>query len=336
MSKPKVVIIGIADWASSGYNACRAINSAGEFDCRHISTYEHMYEYPRDILVKVYPRLQQDSYHEKILSDAAHSQGYAEATEVIEAADIIHIWNSFPGEQCMSDNGLPINWQKVKVVTMTGTMYRKHHNEINTILKHWMGLRLTVQDPLFFFPDEIDSTFIPHAVDVDFFKPTDKRDKTIGTYQTAYKANERTSDWDISRLQDTLKKFPDWGIDLNYKMPWGERLEKLAKCSIFVQDISPHIGVWGRSTLEACALKVPTLQNYSPMVSIRAGDKLGDIPVIRVDEETFESELQKLMEDEQYRKDVGEKSRKWIKQHFAYPVIGKMYSEIYGKVMNEI
>lgn len=336
MSKPRVVIVGIADWASSGYNACCAINSVGEFECRHVATYDHLYECPRDILVKIYPRHEQNCYHEKILNDATHSKGYAEAAEVIQAADIIHLWNSFPGEPCMSDNGFPINWQKVKVVTMTGTMYRRFHKEVNTILKYWTGIRLIVQNPLFFFPDEIDSIFIPHAIDVDFFKPVEKRDKTIGTYQTEAKTKEDTSDWDIAKVEKILKKFPDWNVDLNYRMPWKERMEKLSRCSVFVQDISPHIDVWGRSTLEACALGVPTLQNYSPLVSVRAGDKLGDIPIVRVDDDSFESELQKLTEDEQYRKDIGDKSRKWVEKHFAYPVIGEMYSQVYREAMNEI
>jgi len=334
--KPKVVIIGIADWASSGYNACCAIKSVGEFECRHISAYDHMYECPHDVLVKIYPRQERDSFHEKVLNDSAHNKDYAEAAQLIESADMIHLWNSFPGEQCMSDIGFPINWQKVKLVTMTGSMYRDHHKEINTILKHWMGIRLTVQDALFFFPDEIDSTFIPHAVDVDSFKPSEERERTIGTYHAAYKANEQTSDWDISKIQDTLQKFPDWKIDLNYKMPWKERIEKLSKCSVFIQDIIPYIGIWGRSTLEACALEVPTLENYFSSIPVHARDKLGDIPIIHVDEDTFESELRKLTDNEEYRKEVGKKSRNWVKEHFSYPVIGKMYSDVYREVLSEI
>lgn len=336
MAKPKVVIVSVADWAGSGHNAHRAINGAGEFDCRHISGYDHMYEYPRDVLVKIYPRSEKDSYHEKIINDSVHSKDYAEAARIIETADLIHLWNSFPGEQSLLNFGFPINWQRVKVVTMTGSMYRNHHKEINTVLRHWMGIRLTVQDALFFFPDEIDSTYIPHAVDISFFEPSEERDKTIGTYKAAYKANKHTSDWDISRIRETLQNFPGWKMDLNYSMPWKERMEKLSRCSVFIQDIKPYIGVWGRSTLEACALKVPTIQSYSPTVSVRGGDKLGDIPLVRVDEETFESELRKLLEDEEYRKDVGERSRKWVEEHFAYPVIGKMYSDVYREVMNEI
>jgi hypothetical protein len=334
--KPKVVIVGIADWAGSGYQACCATNSVGEFDCRHITTYDHLYEYPRDVLVKIYPRMKEDSYHEKILCDSAHSTGYADAVEILRGADIIHLWNSFPGEQCMSDNGLPIDWQKVRVVTMTGTMYRKHHAAVNTIISHWPKIRLTVQDALFHFPNEVDATYIPHAVNLDLFTPSEERDKTIGTYQTAYKANERTSDWDISKLQDILRSHPDWKIDLNYKMPWKERLEKLARCMLFVQDISPHIGVWGRSTLEACALEVPTLQNYSMEVPVLGGDKLGNIPLVRVDENTIAGEIKKLIEDEGYCRELGRKSRQWVKDHFAYSIIGKMYSDVYREVLSEI
>ena len=133
-----------------------------------------------------------------------------------------------------------------------------------------------------------------------------------------------------------MQKFPDWKIDLNYKMSWKERIEGLSRCSVFVQDIISYINIWGRATLEACALEVPALQNYSPSVSVHGGDKLGDIPVIQVNEDNFESELRKLLEDEGYRKDVGKRSRKWVREYFAYSVIGKMYSNLYHEFISEI
>jgi len=331
MNKPKVVIVSLADWAGSGHNVCRAINSVGEFECRHITTYDHAYEFPRDILVRlsVYDKTTQP---EDLVKDAVNSPSYGEVSQLISEADIIHLWNTFPGEKSLMSVGFPIDWRKVKVVTMTGSMYRDHHTAINKILKEWNNLKVTVQDALFNFNHEIPSVFIPHAIDVDFFKPVEERDKSIGSYRTTYKSNVRFADKDIAKLSVILRKYPDWKIELNYSMSWKERIEKLSHCSIFIQDISPYIGIWGRSTLEACVLEVPSMENYSQQVLLNHENILGKPPIIKIDEDTFETKLVELMESETYRKDVGKKSREWVREHFSYPVIGKMYSDVYGSL----
>jgi len=335
MNKPKVVILGITDWAGSGYNACRAINTVGEFDCRHITLYDHMYEYPIDILVRYFPKPKNEVLENRVLKVSGDNR-YGEVVEVLQEADIIHLWNTLPSDLDLMSLGLPIDYRKVRVVTMTGSFYRNQHTQVNALLKKWDNVKLTVQDILFDFSHEINSVFIPHAVDIDFFHPVEKRGKVIGTYKTAYKADIRTSDRDIVKLRDVLRKFSDWRVDLDYSMPWAERMEKLRYCAIFIQDISPYIGVWGRSTLEACAYGIPTLQNYSQQVSLNADGSLGQIPMIQVDADTLETELRKLTEDEPYRKEVGRKSREWVKEHYSYSVVGKMYSGIYQQVMDEI
>lgn len=329
MSKPKVVILGIADWAGSAFSACRAINSVGKFECRHVSAYDHPYEYPKDILVNLFPKMGR-APGEEIVRNAISIESYGEAAKLLIEADIIHLWNSFPGEAALMNIGFPIDWRKLKVVTMTGSMYRDHHTAINKMLSEWNKLKLTVQDGMFNFYHEMDYTFIPHAVDVDFFKPEEKRNKTIGTYKTTYKSNTRCNDADVARICEVMQKYPDWNVDLNYSMPWKERIERLSRCAVFVQDISPYIGVWGRSSLEACALEIPTLQNYSTQLASDHGEKLGEIPIVKIEDETFEAELKKLMDDEEYRKEIGRGSREWVKKHFSFPVIGEMYSEVYA------
>lgn len=332
MAKPKVVIIGIADWAGSAYNVCQAINSIGDFDCRTITTYKHPFEYPTDIIVPIFP------VRDKcIIYDAVHravnSKQYEEACNVLEQADIIHLWNTLMEPDFMG-NGLPVRFSKVKVVTWTGSAYRRDHKIINEVSRQFDQWKTVVQDPMLRFPDEIDSTFIPHAIDVESFLPQDEREKKIGTYRPSYTSDVRHAPKDIARLYEFIKEYPDWRIDLDYSMPHKERMERLAKCSVFVQDLSPDIGYWGRSTLEACALGIPVMQNYNGDVLkyTNSEGKLGNPQIVGVDSKSFESVLVKLIQDEDYRKGVGRCSRNWVESHFSYPVVGKMYSDIYNEI----
>jgi len=338
MSKLKVVIISTADWAGSQYHACQAINSVGEFECRHITMFKHPFEFPTDIFVGIYPNSGGERLSESVR--ASMDSQYSVATQVLGEADLIHLWNTYPGEEKLMIAGLPIDFGKVKVVTMSGSLYRdnfgkdhQHHRLINQQIAGLGNCRLTVQNPMLKFPDEIDSTFIPHAVDTDLLKPKEKREKIVATYKPINVESSKSSDEELNLLRDMVKKYPDWRVDLDWSMAWKERMARLAECSIFVQDIKSYIGYWGRSALEACALGIPTIQNYNGDVLKHSEGKLGNPQVVRVDQETVEDALVKLIQGEDYRKDVGRCSRNWVKSHFSYPVVGKMYSDVYGSVL---
>ena len=337
MSKPLVVILSIADWAGSQYQAYRAIDSAGEFECRHISMYTHPYEFPSDIFLPVYPKTSND-YELSLFKKSFMSFAYQKAAEQLQKADIIHLWNTYPGDGSMLVAGLPVDFKKIKVVTMTGSMYRDNHTDLNQLLRELGHIKLIVQNPNLKFSAEIDSTFIPHAVDTDFFKPVpfEERGKTVGGYRAMDMNPVRPSDKDLKHLSEVIKKFPEWSVDLDYSQTWHERMELLPKCGIFIQDLSPHMGYWGRSALEACAFGIPTISNYSSRAIQNSEGKLGSIPIVNTKWDDIGLKLKTLIEDDLYRKDVGEKSRKWIENHFSYPVVGGMYSEVYRKALSEI
>lgn len=332
MSKKRVVILSVVDWAGSQYQAYSAVNSVGEYDCRHITMYTHPFEFPTDVLIRLYPNRKTETRREVIKT--LQSDQYENASELIANADLIHLWNTYPGDAQLMAAGLPIPFEKVKVITMTGTLYRENHKAINIQSLIPFNCRVTVQNPLLKFDDEIQSTFIPHAVDMDLFKPSEERDKTVGTYRSHFSNPLKSYQTEIDLLRTVVDKFPDWRLDLDYSLPWKERIEKLAKCGIFVQDVGPFIGYWGRSTLEACALGVPCLQNYDEghVVALSEG-KLGEIPLVSVDWNNIESELGHLIEATDHRTILGEKSREWVGKHYSYPVVGKMYSDLYAEVL---
>lgn len=341
MNKPKVVIISTADWAGSQYHACKAINSVGEFECRHVTMFNHPFEFPTDVFVSIYPNSKDERLTESVR--ASKDDQYSAACQALGESDVIHLWNTYPGEEKLMAIGLPIDFRKVKVITMTGSLYRdnfgkdhQHHRFINQQIAGLGNCRLTVQNPMLKFPDEIDSTFIPHAVDTDLLKPKEKRKKIVGTYKPINIESSKSSDEELSFLRDVIKKYPDWQIGLDWSMPWKERMTRLSECSIFVQDIKSYIGYWGRSTLEACTLEVPCLQNYDIRLIGRSEGELGGLDEIapaRVDLDTFEPTIRMLMDDPVLRKEEGEKARQWIEKHFSYSVVGGMYSDLYEEIL---
>lgn len=290
--------------------------------------FRHPFEYPTDVLIPAFP-----ANVEPFLC------GYKEydiAKDIVNEADIIHLWNITPWDQALCPMGFPLPFHKVGVMTFTGSHYRDHHKRINRVLKDGnLDIKVTVQNPMLKFPDEVDSIFIPHAIDTENLKPIPfaERKQFIGTYRALDKNPIRPTHIDVPQLHEIVKEFPGWYVDLDYFMSWKERMQRLKECSIFVQDISPHMGYWGRSALEACALGVPCLQNYDNRLIGKSEGKLGDdIPIIRTTWDEAKKDLTELIENSDARKTIGLWSRRWIENYFSYPVVGKMYSDIYNEI----
>jgi len=125
--KPKVAIVGVADWAGSGYQACQAIRSVGDFDCRHITMFRHPFEYPTDVLIPAFPT--------DVEPFLCGYKEYDQAKDVLNEADIIHLWNTTPWDQALCPVGFPMSFNKVKVMTFTGSLYRDQHKRINQVLR---------------------------------------------------------------------------------------------------------------------------------------------------------------------------------------------------------
>ncbi|MBA7647985.1 hypothetical protein ES703_55764 [subsurface metagenome] len=196
----KVLFLSRADWAGTGFFTMSAINLIGRIQCRQLSFYPHIYNYPTDILI---PKC-------FIPDPPEASQEMLEAAwTAIEEADCIHIWN----DEVQNFGGvIGFPTQKVKSYTFSGTYYRLSHGVINKRLKKRGIKKVVVQNPTYVYPDEIEAEYIPHAIDLDRFDCTlPKQEGTIGCYGPAH--GRTTVRRDIALVENLLaEKFPGWTL----------------------------------------------------------------------------------------------------------------------------
>lgn len=330
----QIIILSQADFAGSSYQCACAINSVGKFNVRTITMQKHPFSFPHDIIIPCH----QDSHKGTFAKDC---ENYEEVLQLLNEADFIHLWNDIDRDPKYFDfenGGINIPLGKPTIVTMTGSLYRNEHTRLNAIIKE-RRYKLVVQNPMLRFLNEIDSTFISHAVDTEFLQPVDKNNEkiTLGVYFGHYYASVGE---DRNFLMDCVK-----GKDINVidhmsrKVPWKEHIEFIKNCDILYHGIkiSKIVEYIGRSSLEAMAFGIPviTFVNEQKAIELSEG-KIGDhIPIINTNEERLENNLNILISSEYVRDFWGMCGRKWVEEYFSYKVIGEQYSKIYEEVLNK-
>ena len=330
----KVVCIGQADFAGSSYQAACAINSIGKFKVRAITMQQHLFGFPHDIVIPCH----QGSHKGVFAKDC---ENYEEVVQLLKEADIIHLWNDIDRDPKYMDferSGIQIPEDKPIIVTMTGSLYRNEHKRLNEIMKE-RKYKVVVQNPMLRYLSEIDSVFIPHAVDTQFLQPMQNKNNekiTLGTYFGHYYA---TVGEDRNFLMSCLQ-----GKDINVidhgtrKVPWKEHIEFIKKCDIFYHGIkiSNIVGYIGRSSLECMAMKVPMITYVNEKDSLRLSEgKIGNfIPVYNTTQEQLKEHLERLIEDSNLRQELSNKGREWVEKYFSYAVIGELYTDLYRGFFN--
>jgi hypothetical protein len=324
VSKKLIVLLGRADWAGSCHSVREAINRIGEFECRHISLYPHIFGYPSDIVIPI-------CFVPNPGSARDYPDRYADALELMEEADLIHLWNDI----LPAFNGLlPVPERKVKSYTFTGTLYRQGHKAINEYLRK-MGGRVVVQNPTYRYLDEIESEFIPHAVNTDLLEPipVDKRTPmTIGCYRPAHKST--TAREDISLLESILREnHRGWRITLDRMMSWQERMDLMPRCTYFFEYMDPSMGYWGRSALEACTVGVPTFSYISTAATDLSQGRLGEPPIIHITRDNLKTKLSDFLNiDRTEYEELSRRSREWAVKYYGYETIGELYTRFFRKI----
>jgi hypothetical protein len=326
MSKKLVVLLGRADWAGSCYSVCEAINAIGRVECRHISLYSHIYGYPSDIVIPI-------CYVQNPKRAEDYLKEYTKVEELFERADLIHIWNDIlPAFKGL----LTIPEKKVKSYTFTGTLYRENHTAINAYLKK-LDAKVVVQNPTYRYLDELESEYIPHAVNTDLLKPIpfDEREpKTMACYRPAHKSTSAQND--IAFLESILKvNYPGWKFALDKMMSWEERMKLMAQCMFFFEYMDPNMGYWGRSALEACAMGVPAFSYVSSRAIRLSEGRFGDPAIIHVDRSVLRDVIKTTLSKglDEYE-DLSRKAREWVIKYYGYPTIGKLYTKFFEKILD--
>jgi len=328
-----IVILCQSDFAGSGYATTCAINSIGKFNVRHISTSYHPFDFPYDIIIPCHQGIHKGSF-------AKDCKDYELVMQLLNEADLIHCWNDIPEDPKYFDfekGNLYIPKNKPMVVTFTGSLYRNEHARLNVIIKE-RGYKLVVQNPMLRYLDEIDSVFIPHAVDTKFLQPIQNKNNekfTLGTYFGHYYATVGDDrNFLISCLQGKDINIIDHGTR---KIPWKEHIEFIKNCDVFYHGIkiSSIVGYIGRSSLECMAMKVPMITYVNEKESLKLSEgKIGDfIPVYNTTQEQLKEHLERLIEDFDLRLELSNKGREWVEKYFSYAIVGRFYSDMYEEVL---
>jgi hypothetical protein len=324
----RVVLLAQSDYAGSGYQVSRAINSVnGEFSARHISLSRHPWGFSSDIVIPCHCWSHPGAVASKL-------DNYALVMSLIEEADVINVWNNLPTHPDWSGIEIPLN--KPIVVTMTGSEYRSDHQALNSAIKSndW---RIVVQNPMLRFLDEIDSTFIPHAVDTESLNPSYIRISGKITTYFNYGYNTSQEDRELFEKSISDKKEISWD-KMAKAISHEEFLNRLetSDCYYHGIKISKIVGYVGRSGLEAMAMGIPVVTHVSESKCLELSDgKIGEhIPVLSSSEETLGNDLMKIIGDHEFSYDLESRARKWVEKYFSYEAVGRQYSKVYEEVLN--
>ena len=317
----KVVFFCQADYAGSAYQAVQAVNSIGRIQARQIVCQKHPYGFDADIIL-----------HAIGGGTIEDCDRYDEACQVLEEADLIHCWNdeyehyfgpvtswgkAFKGQ-------FPRYDKKYKSCTFTGTWYRQKYKSINARLKT-TGIKLVVQDPTFIM-DSMESTFIPHAVDVTQFTPlpvTLRNAKTIGCYHHS----GTTANKDIILLKSILEKHPGWKVVMEQGGSNSNRLKQIAKCMFFMQNMDPNMIGYGRSTLEALVMGVPVINGVPKIYDTL----MPDIPILKVSSDCLKKVITEAL-SKNYT-ELSEQSKQYVEKYHSYQVVGEQYTRFFEELL---
>jgi len=192
-----------------------------------------------------------------------------------------------------------------------------------------------------------DSVFIPNPINVELFRPT-KLPNSHGARILLISRLEAVKgpETAVAMLRELKRREPavqvdafDWGVaksefadpglmNLIPTVPYGDMPSLLCRYDVVVGQFK--LGIVSMSELEAMACGKPVLSffNYP-----EAYDEPPPIFSTRDAEEGAEM-LARLVEDQQLRKEAGEKGRDWVEKHHEYIRVAKLveghYREVFG------
>lgn len=334
----KVTFVCQADWAGSCFQVVKALQLRGVDARQVIIGVDSSFQYEHDILIAC-------NVDQKLNIKIA--KGHIKRKKVlrlIEDADVLHVWNDLPDDNNFIKAGYSLPFLNKPVVnTYTGSLYRKKHAAVNKRINecekknsNWVT---TVQNPNLLFGWEVDSIFIPHAIDAEnregvysiktFYSKKEKgKKRVIGMYvgnrvQSSFAQMKELIDKHFSKEYEI--------IDL-LKKPWRKHLEDVYNCDILFQDVDKDIGYYGRSALEAFVMNIPCIVYVSDRVLQTFEDnyKKSCRELIICNNV---KQMRKILTILNERNDIFETYCKiqntWVKMIHDYGVVADKYIEVY-------
>ncbi|OQX58944.1 hypothetical protein DRQ00_07290 [candidate division KSB1 bacterium] len=175
-------------------------------------------------------------------------------------------------------------------------------------------LNVTVEFDHIYFHPRIHHVFFPFDLEHFVYSKQSHSGKLrIGHAPTQRQA--KGSDVIIAVLKKIQQKYPI-EIILIEKLSYHQALQLKSTCDIFIDQIG-DLG-YGINSLEALAMGIPTCSSL-----VRGfADKYPDHPFVEINADNLESQIIYLIENENYRRRMGEIGREWLrKYHDAVKVV---------------
>ncbi len=174
-----------------------------------------------------------------------------------------------------------------------------------------------------FVPDGI---WVPQAIDLEYWSPApaENAKKTITIIHAPTHRKKKGTDLIVSAIGDLKKE----GHPVELLLIEGQPYEKLKsyyqKGDIFIDQII--IGTYGNFAIEGMALKKPVCVFIKDEILSSYPEEL---PVMNSSPDTLKQNLKRLIEDENLRKDLGEKGRAYAEKYHEVKKVALKCLSIY-------
>ena len=178
--------------------------------------------------------------------------------------------------------------------------------------------------------------WLPNPVDIDLIKSIPPYDSgrnegklRIGYYPKIYEKKIHSMELKVkqSALME-LERLSRCVLSPIIDLPYFDALAQISKCDIIVGKILPVMGWLGRFELEAMALGKPVIAYIS--------DELYEEyrpPVHRTTPETFRQDLEYLMDDSKYRRQLVESGMLYVTSNHSPEIVTTQLDKWYNKLM---
>lgn len=125
-------------------------------------------------------------------------------------------------------------------------------------------------------------------------------------------------------------------VDIITDVTHNECLDRKKRCDIFFSQIQIGVGTYGKSAVEAASFGIPVLCWFAEESLYRAKGILDDCPFINVTIDSLYSKLRDLILSENYRREVGKKTREWCIKVHGFDAVGKQYIDLYHTLLDNV
>lgn len=181
--------------------------------------------------------------------------------------------------------------------------------KMNPLIKSAHARLVSTPDLLKYVPDGI---WVPQAIDLEYWSPlpVQSPNKSLTVIHAPTHRKKKGTELIVSTIEDLKRE----GYQVELLLVEGQPYENLKpyyqKGDIFIDQII--IGAYGNFTVEGMALKKPVCVFVSDEVLSSYPEEL---PVMNTSADTLKRNLKRLIEDENLRKELGEKGRVYAEKY---------------------